>query len=61
MEVSLGEASQTQHRYQISRGQDGEVNIDVVVEELVMTILSAIITKRPYLSGCHSYKLVTAR
>ena len=33
MEVSLGEASQTQHRYQISRGQGGEVNIDVVVED----------------------------
>ena len=31
MEVSLGETSNTQHRYQISRGQDGEVNIDVVV------------------------------
>ena len=33
VEVSLGEASQTQHRYQISRGRDGEVNIDVVVGE----------------------------
>ena len=32
MEVSLGEAS-TRHRYQISRGKDGEVNIDLVVEE----------------------------
>jgi len=31
VEVSLGESSNTQHRYQISRGQDGEVNIDVVV------------------------------
>ena len=31
--MSLGESSQTQHRYQISRGQDGEVNIDVVVED----------------------------
>ena len=33
VEVSLGEASQTQHRYQISRGRDGEVNIDVVVAD----------------------------
>ena len=31
VEVSLGEKSNTQHRYQISKGQDGEVNIDVVV------------------------------
>ena len=37
VEVSLGEKSNTQHRYQISRGQDGEVNIDVVVGDRVDT------------------------
>ena len=30
VEVSLGEGGSRQHRYQISRGQDGEVNIAVV-------------------------------
>ena len=30
MEVSLGESSNSQHRYQISRGRNGDVNIDVV-------------------------------
>ena len=37
VEVSLGEKSNAQHRYQISRGQDGEVNIDVVVGDKVDT------------------------
>ena len=33
VEVRLGEESSAQHRYQISRGRDGEVNIEVVVGE----------------------------
>ena len=30
VEVSLGEASKGEHRYQISKGEDGEVNIEVL-------------------------------
>ena len=35
VEVSLGETSKTQRRYQISRDEDGEVNIDVVLGDQI--------------------------
>ena len=31
--MSLGETNDNQHRYQISKGPDGEVNIQVVAQD----------------------------
>jgi len=48
VEVSLGEKSNLQHRYQISKGQDGEVNIDVVVGDQPADDESVVIDNKDY-------------